>query len=184
MTAAVILAAGSGRRMGGPKALLRVGGETLLRRTAKVALEAGCAPVVAVVGGWEPDLGDLAVQIRVNTEAAEGMASSLRTGIAALPPETEAVLILTVDQLAVDASLLRGLLALAAADPMRPAACAYAGTPGIPAVFPRRLFPELLALRGDRGAKGILLREDTATLPFPEGELDLDTPEDLDRFRR
>lgn len=184
MTAAVILAAGSGHRMGGPKALLCVGGETLLHRAAGTALAAGCAPVIAVIGDWDPGLGDLEVEIRFNPEAAEGMASSLRVGIGALLPEMEAALILAVDQPAVDTALLRRLLGLAAADPARPAACAYAGTLGIPAVFPRRLFPDLLALQGDRGAKAILLRENTAALAFPEGDWDLDTRSDLDRFRR
>ena len=184
MTAAVILAAGSGRRMGGPKALLRIDGETLVQRAVRIAGEAGCGPIFAVVGAWETGSLDPDVRLVRNHDAAEGMASSLRAGVGALPLETEAVLILTVDQLAVDAALLWQLLALAAADPARPAACAYAGTLGIPAVFPRRLFPDLLALEGDRGAKAILLRENTDTLPFPEGVRDLDTPEDLDRFRR
>ncbi|MDP1832719.1 MAG: nucleotidyltransferase family protein [Geothrix sp.] len=184
MTAAIILAAGSGRRMGGPKALLRVGDGTLLRRAAQAALDAGCAPVLAVVGDWDPGIADLEVRTLINPEAAEGMASSLRAGIAALPPDAEAALILTVDQPAVDATLLRRLLALATAEPARPAACAYASTLGIPAVLPRRLFPDLLALRGDRGAKAILLRENPAVLPFPGGEADLDTPEDLERPRR
>jgi molybdenum cofactor cytidylyltransferase len=170
--------------MGGPKALLRVGDETLLRRAARVALEAGCAPVLAVVGDWDPGLEGLAVRVQVNPGTAEGMASSLRLGIAALPMETEAALILTVDQPAVDAALLRSLLALAARDPDRPAACAYADTLGIPAVVPRRLFAELTALRGEQGAKAILQREGAVALPFPEGAFDLDTPEDLGRFRR
>lgn len=184
MTAAIILAAGLGRRMGGPKALVRVQGETLLRRAAKAALEAGCAPVLAVVGDWDPGLEGLAVQAVVNLDAAEGMASSLRLGVSALPPGARAALILAVDQPAVDPPLLRRLLDLSAKDPERPAACAYAGTLGIPAVLPRRLFPDLQALRGDLGAKALLWREDTAALPFPEGAADLDTPEDLDRIRR
>lgn len=179
MTAAVILGAGSGRRMGGPKALLNLGGETLLHRAARLALAAGCVPVVAVVGDWEPGLGDLEVLLAVNPEAAEGMASSIRVGIAALPAEVQATLLLTVDQPEVDSGLLEHLLALAALAPERPAACAYEGTLGIPAVLPRSLFPALLALRGDRGAKGILLAAATATLPFPGGAEDLDTPEDL-----
>ena len=170
--------------MGGPKALLRVGSETLLRRMARVALEAGCAPVLAVVGDWDPGLDDLPVQVLVNAEAAEGMASSLRLGIAALPMETGAALILTVDQPAVDAALLRSLLALAARNPDRPTVCAYADTLGIPAVVPRRLFSELKNLHGDQGAKPILLREGPVSLPFPEGAFDLDTPEDLNRLRR
>jgi molybdenum cofactor cytidylyltransferase len=183
-TAAVILAAGSGRRMGGPKALLCVGGETLLRRMARVALEASCAPVLAVVGDWAPGLDDMAVQVHVNPGAAEGMASSLRLGIAALPMATKAALILTVDQPGVDAALLKSLLGLAARDPDRPAVCAYADTLGIPAVVPRRLFAELKNLHGEQGAKSILLREGAVALPFPEGAFDLDTPADLDRLRR
>ncbi|WP_306591979.1 nucleotidyltransferase family protein [Geothrix sp. 21YS21S-4] len=181
MIPALILAAGAGRRMGGPKALLVIEGESLLRRAARAALAAGCGPVVAVVGAWDPGLQGLAVHAVPNPDAAEGMASSIRVGMAALPAGTEAVLILAVDQPAVDADLLRRLLALAAADPSRPAACAYAGTLGVPAVLPRRLFPELMGLQGDRGAKGILLREGAASLPFPGGEADLDTPGDLGR---
>ncbi|HEY3400839.1 MAG TPA: nucleotidyltransferase family protein [Geothrix sp.] len=184
MIAAVILAAGAGRRMGGPKALLRIGDETLLHRAARLAQEAGCSPVVAVIGDWDPDLGDLEVQTIFNAEAREGMASSIRLGIGALPPEVAAALLLTVDQPAVDATLLEDLLGLAADDPERPAACAYAGTLGIPALLPRRLFSDLMALRGDRGAKAILVRENAAPLPFPGGEADLDTPADLERIRR
>jgi molybdenum cofactor cytidylyltransferase len=184
MIAAVILAAGEGRRMGSPKALVEFEGETLLRRTVKSALSAGCSPVVAVVGPWDPAIDDLEVCTQVNTEASEGMASSIRAGMALLPAEIQAVVILTVDQPKADGALLRRLLALASQEPDRPAACAYGGTLGVPAVLPRRLFPELLALRGDRGAKGILLREKAAVLAFPEGESDLDTPEDLNRIRR
>lgn len=181
MTAALILAAGAGRRMGGPKALLAFEGETLLRRAARAALGAGCDPVVAVTGDWDSGLDGLAVCAVVNPVATEGMASSIRAGIATLPPGARSVLILTVDQPAVDEPLLRRLLALAAAEPSRPAACAYAGTLGIPAVFPHRLFTDLLALRGDRGAKNILVREGATALPFPAGAEDLDTPEDLNR---
>jgi molybdenum cofactor cytidylyltransferase len=184
MIAAVILAAGSGRRMGGPKAQLRLDGETLLHRTARAALQAGCHPVLAIVRDGDADPTDLPVQTLINAGAAEGMASSIRMGIAALPPEARAVVMLAVDQPTVDAPLLQRLLTLTAMDPSRPAACGYGDTLGVPAVFPRRLFPELLALRGDRGAKGILQRETAAVLPFPEGEADLDTPEDLDGLRR
>ncbi|WP_243383197.1 nucleotidyltransferase family protein [Geothrix alkalitolerans] len=186
MTAAIILAAGEGRRMGGPKALLPYEGETLLHRAARTALEAGCSPVIAVVGDWNPGLEGVEVLPVLNPVATEGMASSIRTGIAALPLKIPAVLLLTVDQPAVDTSLLRRLLALAATDPDRPAACAYAGTLGIPAVLPRRCFPDLLALRGDVGAKAILLREAAQGLPFSEGARDLDFPEDLppDSIRR
>lgn len=170
--------------MGGPKALVTLDGETLLRRAARTALGSGCSPVVAVVGPWEPGLDGLEVRVVVNAEAAEGMASSIRAGIAALPAAATAALILTVDQPSVDVALVRRLLALSGEAPDRPVACAYGGSLGVPALVPRRLFPDLLALRGDRGAKPILLREEAATLPFPEAESDLDTPEDLERIRR
>ena len=183
-TAAVILAAGAGRRMGGPKALLVVEGETLLRRAARTALAVGCAPVVVVVGPWDSELEDLGVLVVPNPEADEGMASSIRAGVAALPERIEAVLILAVDQPAVDAGLLSNLLEASRHAGGRPAACAYADTLGIPAVFPASLLPELLELRGDRGAKAILLREGAIALPFPEGAQDLDRPEDLTRLRR
>lgn len=178
---AIILAAGFGRRMGGPKALLQVRGETLLQRAVRMATEAGCAPVLAVVGAWDP--GSLTAQVVVNATPEEGMASSLRAGFAALPPESSAALVMVVDQPAVDAALLRDLLALAALDPERPAACAYGDSLGIPAVVPRRLFPAIQALRGDHGAKALLLPERPATLPFPAGAADLDTPEDLRRLQ-
>lgn len=184
MTAALILAAGEGRRMGGPKARLLVDGETLLQRAVRVASGAGCDPVIAVVGDWGAGLLIGKVTVIHNPGVSEGMASSIRAGIAALPPGTKSVLILTVDQPAVDAILLRKLLALAAKDREKPVACAYGNTLGIPAVLPRRLFADLLELTGDRGAKAILLREHTAALPFPEGEADLDSPEDLGRIRR
>jgi molybdenum cofactor cytidylyltransferase len=184
MIPAVILAAGAGRRMGGPKALLEFEGETLLHRMVRIALSAGCPTVVAVVGDWDPGPLDPRVTIVPNPGAAEGMASSIRLGIAALPPESEAALILTVDQPAVNAEVLGGLLALAAEDRARPVACAYGNSLGIPAVLPRRLFQELLDLQGDRGAKAILLRENAAALPVPEGGSDLDTPEDVARLRR
>jgi molybdenum cofactor cytidylyltransferase len=182
MTAALILAAGEGKRMGGPKALLKFEGETLLLRAVRVATAAACDPVIAVVGDWDPGLPTGTWTVIHNPDAKAGMASSI--GIGALPPGTDAVLILTVDQPAVDAALLRDLLTLAAADPATPAACAYGQSLGIPAVLPRRLFPDLLALVGDRGAKAILQREQAATLPFPAGEFDLDSPEDLERMRR
>lgn len=185
MIPALILAAGSGRRMGGPKALLVFEGETLLQRTVRLALAAGCSPVIAVVGDWKTGALDPAVRVIRNAEAAEGMASSIRAGIAALPRPAAAVLLLAIDQPAVDASLLRRLLLLhATQDGAIPVACAYGGSLGIPAILPARLFPELLALVGDQGAKPILLRENTVGLPFPDGTRDLDTPEDLASLTR
>ncbi len=185
MIPALILAAGSGRRMGGPKALLLLDGETLLHRAVRVAQAVSCTPVIAVVGDCDPGALDPSVRVVQNLKAAEGMASSIRAGIAALPDSTAAVLLLTIDQPAVNAPLLKQLLQLhAMQETARPVACAYGGSLGIPAILPARLFPELLGLQGDRGAKVILLKENAITVSFPDGAWDLDTPEDLARFTR
>jgi CTP:molybdopterin cytidylyltransferase MocA len=116
------------------------------------------------------------------------VASSIRAGIAraaASTPACDGALILLVDQLRVDAQLLRELLArFASGAGARVAACAYAGSLGVPAVFPRALFPELECLRGDRGARSLLeaRRHDVLALDFPDGALDVDTPRDLARI--
>lgn len=170
--------------MGGPKALKTWHGESLLQRTARVALAAGCQPVLAVIGEWPVDSLDARIRLLPNPQAAEGMASSIRMGVATLPADALGVLLLTVDQIRLNESLLRQLQGAFFEAPDRPVASAYAGTVGIPAVVPRRLFPELLAIRGDRGAKQILLRESSRAIPFPGGEDDLDTPQDLEAFRR
>jgi CTP:molybdopterin cytidylyltransferase MocA len=174
---AIVLAAGSGRRMGGPKALLEVDGMTLLDRAVQVAAQAGCTPVLAVIGPWDP--GPVAARLIPNPDTSTAINSAR-----ALPPGSARALLMAVDQVAVDAGLLKRLLACSDLAPESPVACAYAGTLGIPAIVPARLFPQLLALRGDRGAKELLHAEAAVSVPFPEGILDLDRPEDLARFRR
>jgi molybdenum cofactor cytidylyltransferase len=179
---AIILAAGASRRLGRPKQLVELGGETLLRRTALAAL-AGCAPVLAVLGSRADEvaasLAGLPVTVVLNEEWEEGMAASIRAGIRALPAGAEAALFMVCDQIAVDGALVRRLLAVRAAHPEAVVACGYAGARGTPSLFPARCFPQLLALRGDRGARGLLAGEGVVVVPFPEGSQDVDCPEDL-----
>jgi molybdenum cofactor cytidylyltransferase len=124
----------------------------------------------------------------LNDGFEEGIASSIRAGVAAVGASTrscDGVLLLLVDQPRVDAALLRRLLArFEEGGGERIAACAYGGGVGAPAVFPRAHFDALAALRGDRGAKAVLQgeRERVLEVPFPGGALDLDTPEDLARL--
>ena len=179
---AVILAAGASRRLGRPKQLVELGGESLLRRTVRAAL-AGCAQVLVVVGSraeeMAANLAGLPVTLVANDAWEEGMASSIRAGIRALPAGAEAALFLVCDQIAVDGALVRRLLAVRAAHPEAVVACGYAGARGTPSLFPARCFPQLLALRGDRGARGLLAGEGVVVVPFPEGSQDVDCPEDL-----
>jgi molybdenum cofactor cytidylyltransferase len=195
--AAVVLAAGASTRLGQPKQLIRIDGESLLHRTARLALEAGCSPVYVVLGFqvelMRAGLAALPVSILINENWQEGMGSSLRSGMNAIQsaePPPEAVLILVCDQPRLTAGNLRNLISChrAADVPGKAAiiAAVYAGRAGVPAVFPSGLFPELSASRGDRGARD-LIQAHTAEvqgIPWPEGELDVDSPEDLDTIER
>jgi CTP:molybdopterin cytidylyltransferase MocA len=180
-TAAIILAAGASLRLGTPKQLVRLGEETLLERTARVALEAGLSPVLGIVPPnlrIEPSPGGMTLV--VNQQAAEGMASSIRAGLRALDPSVtiSGAIILACDQPAVTAGHLREL----AKHPGEVVASAYARRKGIPAYFPSAVFPLLLALRGDVGARDLI--QNARAVALPGGELDIDTIEDLDRARK
>jgi len=184
MIPAIVLAAGASRRLGRPKQLVALEGETLLRRAARAAL-AGCAPVLVVLGSgadaMAANLAGLPVTLVGNAAWETGMASSIRAGILALPAGAEAVLFLVCDQIAVDGALVRRLLEARRDHPDAVIACGYAGTRGTPSIFPARCFPQLLELHGDRGARGLLQGDAVVVLSFPGGEADVDLPEDLPR---
>lgn len=183
MTAAVVLAAGASVRLGESKQLARLGGETLLERAIRTAREAGCAPLVVVLGAdakqiqTQCDLSDAVVA--VNDEWSEGMASSIRVGVGKLQ-DADGVVLMTCDQPAVTAEHLRALMKSGEAT-----ASSYAGQRGVPAYLPALAFAQLMELRGDAGARD-LLRE-AAVVELAGGELDIDTAEDIyearSRFR-
>jgi molybdenum cofactor cytidylyltransferase len=190
---AVVLAAGGSSRLGKPKQLLRFGKSSLLRRSAEAALEAGCRPVVVVLGAESgrvgPEVEDLPVTVVVNERWREGMAASILAGVEALrceEPGAEALLLLVCDQPHLSAELLRRLCAAFDGREGRRVACEYGGTVGVPALFHRSLFDRLAGLRGDRGAKSLLLEagEDLLTLSWPEGATEIDRPEDWSSFRK
>ena len=142
----VILAAGFSRRLGHPKQLVLFDGETLLARAARIAREA-CDDVVVVT---RPEFAALeGVRVVINENAEEGIASSIRLGVAACD---DAVLLMLCDQPHVTASHLRAMIAANA--PL--VATGYAGVTGVPALFGSQYRDALLALRGDRGAQGLL----------------------------
>jgi CTP:molybdopterin cytidylyltransferase MocA len=180
--AGILLAAGSSRRLGEPKQLVFLGGETLLERAARVAVEAGLKPIYVVVSGAQNvDFGvgklDSCTPL-LNEEAAEGMASSIRVGIeAAMKDGSAGVVVMACDQPAVTAGHLRKLMS-GGADVV---ASEYAGRRGVPAYFPASAFTELMELRGDVGARELL--RGARAVELPGGELDVDTPEELARAR-
>lgn len=188
--AAIILAAGASTRLGRPKQLVEVEGESLLRRTTRLAIESGCSPVFVILGrdaaSFLPELGDLEATALINEEWQSGMASSLQVGLKAVLagnglPNT---MVLVCDQPQLDLALLQGLLTKHRS--LRPSMTAsqYGETLGVPAIFSKQIFGELLDLAGDQGARKILMRhrEDVSAVPFPGGGFDLDTPEDLARL--
>jgi molybdenum cofactor cytidylyltransferase len=179
--AAIVLAAGASLRLGFPKQLAKLGGETLLERTVRVAYEARLSPIYGVVSGDLPlESAPHRMIPIVNHEAIEGMASSIRCGVRALERAgvfLSGTVIVACDQPAVTARHLEQL-ALGDQDVV---ASAYADRKGVPAYFPARMFGELLTLRGDAGARELL--KSVKALDLPGGELDVDTIEDLHRAR-
>lgn len=191
--AAIILAAGASRRLGKPKQLLMYGGETLIERAMRLAYEAGAAPVLAVLGAHSeeiyatvPSLSSTSV---INNDWEQGIATSIHAGLGALDgtaPHANAVLIMTCDQPRLTANHLRELIdAFAQADEPSIAASTYAGVLGSPALFPRCTFANLLALRGDRGARALLAEPPSplVEVPFSGGEVDIDQPSDLAQLK-
>ena len=193
--AALVLAAGASRRLGQPKQLLMYGGETLLARAIRLATEAGATPVIAVLGAHhERILATVPVNKLqnaipiVNSAWEQGIATSIHAALTALQdsePHASGALILGCDQPRLTGEHLGAMLDAFAAQP-EPAivASTYAGVLGIPAVFPHQAFAALLELRGDQGARALLIQTacPIIALPFPGGEIDIDLPADLDQL--
>jgi molybdenum cofactor cytidylyltransferase len=177
--AAVVLAAGASRRLGRAKQLVEVGGETLLKRAVRVAVEAELEPVFVVVRSADVARGLLGCEAVVNALAEEGMASSIRAGVArARELGVVGVVVMACDQVALRAEHLRDLCA----EVDRVTGSGYVGKVGIPAYFPAENFGELMELRGDVGARE-LLRGAVAVVDEGLG-LDVDTEADVDRAVR
>jgi CTP:molybdopterin cytidylyltransferase MocA len=172
--AAIILAAGASRRLGESKQNVRLAGETLLERSVRVASLAGLSPIFVIsrAGAELPPL--TLATVLPNPKAAEGMASSIRVGVAAaIAAGSAGAVILACDQPAVAPDHLRRLAAAGA----EILASAYARRNGVPAYFPAAFFSELTQLQGDSGARNLLFS--ARSIPLAGGELDIDTPDDL-----
>ena len=177
--AAVVLAAGGSTRLGEAKQLIRFGQENLLERAVRVARDGGCSPVVVVLGASAAKIqeacafGDTIVV--VNERWAEGMGPSIRVGVEALQ-DVDGCVMMTCDMPAVTATHLRALM-----DSGEVMASSYAGRRGVPAYFPLALFPSLMELHGDAGARELL--RSAPCVELAGGELDIDTADDIARAR-
>lgn len=189
--AGLVPAAGAGTRFGGPKVLATLRGEPLVVRAARLLAPLCAAGVHVVAGAAGPEIRRAlagaglppGVTVVDNPDWPRGLSTSLVRGIASLPADTDAVLILLGDQAAVDAADLAALVAAWQVEPALIAAAGFADRLGPPVVIPRQYWPQLAALRGDQGARSLLeWHEEHITVAMPHAALDVDTPEDLARL--
>jgi len=188
--AAIILAAGRSSRMGSHKLLLPFNGHPLVRWVVEAALASGADPVIVVVGhGGErvraalPDGRLIAI---LNPSYAEGMSTSLRVGLGALPANLSGALILLGDQPLITAATINAMIDASAAAPDAIIAASYQGRRGNPVLFPHQYFAELEAVTGDEGGRSLLARYPEwirlVEIDDAQAGLDIDTPAEYQAF--
>lgn len=185
----VVLAAGASKRLGQPKQLLEIDGETLLHRVVRFAALSEPAEIIVVLANGaikiREAIDDLECQIVTCVEADRGISASLRFGLAALNPNCAGALVVLVDQPKLDAAHLCALRDRWRLTPQHAVASRYAETLGVPALLPRSWFAELMQTRADQGARE-LLRQHAAhvyAIDAPQLAFDLDSLSDLERWR-
>jgi CTP:molybdopterin cytidylyltransferase MocA len=181
--AGVLLAAGSGSRLGRPKALVVVGGQSLVERGVALLRDGGADPVIVVTGAAEPAARPAGAVMVRNRDWATGMGSSLAVGLAAVPPDCPAALIALADQPLVGHESVGRLIAAAASGATVAVAC-YEGRPRNPVLIARQHWPAVLALAtGDVGARPFLRAHPELVTQVECGDVgrpdDIDSPADL-----
>ena len=180
--AALILAAGGSSRFGQPKQLVQLKGKSLLQWVVDAAIGANCCPIAVVLGSsMEQVSAELNGPITFvqNRIWQRGIGTSIRAGVQHLiesGDDIAAIILLACDQPFVDAEVIEQIIALR----QKTEKPIVASTLGVPALFDRSCFNELLELSDDHGAKTILLsdRDRVAEFSFAKGEIDIDTAED------
>jgi molybdenum cofactor cytidylyltransferase len=187
--AIVILAAGGSRRLGEPKQLVSFRGEPLIRYLARTAAQSEAENVLVVVGGNAPAcveaLEKTGVDIVSNPFWETGLAGSIRLGIERAEAfEAEAALLLLADQPLLDSEIIGQYIERMTGKPDQIIAADHGVAIGPPMLFGSDWFPYLKTLEGDQGARHLVrARKETIDLvPWPEGSIDIDTPEDLQKL--
>lgn len=178
---AIILAAGSSSRMGQSKQLLPWKGETLLTHTVNLALASRIGHVYVVLGSNEEEhrkiVKHLPVSLVVNEGWARGMGSSLKAGLAEAKKISDAVLIMVCDQPFVTSQHLNHIIEHFEKTDQQIVASKYLDTVGVPALFGKKMFDELMNIGDEEGARKVITRHDPGIVLLQSGE-DLDTPDD------
>jgi len=187
----ILLAAGSSSRMGQSKQLLEVNGTTLLLHSVRAALDTGAKSVNVILGANENAHREIIrnqpVSLISNHYWKSGMGSSIKAGLNHIVrkySDTEAVIIMVCDQPAISAAHLGNLMSAFKSSNSPIVASAYSGTAGVPALFSRAFFSNILMLKDEQGAKKIIEQfpEQRVTIDFPDGSIDLDTGEDYQNY--
>jgi len=191
MTGIIILAAGNSSRLGQPKQLLGYKDSTLLKNTIAESFLVPDVAIMVVTGSnnqlIEEELDPSRIKICFNRDWETGMSSSIVNGLNALLrlyPDCENCIFAVCDQPYVSSVVFENLIQEHSITGKGIVASAYSGTLGTPVLFNKKYFTELAALQGQEGAKKIINRflEDTASVPFEKGNIDIDTEDDYNRL--
>jgi molybdenum cofactor cytidylyltransferase len=188
--AGIVLAAGASVRMGRNKMFFELGGEPLLHRAARRAIEARLEPVIVVVGHEAERaiaaVSDLRCAPIVNADYASGINSSVRAGIRAVPPHVEAAVVVLADMPLVSSAMIATLVERYRDGSAALVVSRYGDVNAPPTLYGRVLFGELLALEGEGCGKHVVKRhrDEAVMVSWPPDALtDLDVPEEYDRVR-
>lgn len=190
-TGAIVLAAGASSRLGEPKQLLKFKGITLLRKIAETAIGENLQTIIVLGEKHEilkKEIEDLPLETVFNAQWQQGMSSSVKAGLLKLleiEPQTQAVILLVCDQPLIEAATIRCLIEKQLETQKNIVASRYDETLGVPALFTRAVFDELLNLEGDKGARLLIQKyrdTDVSEIAAPEASFDIDTPEDYKKL--
>ena len=187
----LILAAGNSSRLGSPKQLIEFEGQTLIERITETALSISEEVLIVLGGNSELILPKLerfnnVISTIYNPDWKEGMGTSIRIGVEKLAENSDLIIILLADQPFISKVLLQNMLQSYAKTQNPIVSCIYSNTLGVPILFDKSVFFELLKLNGDKGAKSFLhlYKNRISTIDFPEAIVDIDTLEDVENLKK
>jgi len=188
--AGILLAAGTASRMGNNKMLLPLDGESVLRRAARRALAGGLSPLIVVLGHESDkalkEIEDLPCQGALNPLYQEGVNSSVKAGILAVPREALGAMVMLADMPFVTSGMIAAMIERYRASEAPLVISDYAGVNAPPMLYDRSLFTELLTMTGEGCGRQVVRRhrDEAEVLAWPESALaDLDIPEDYERAK-